>query len=164
MASFEQIIADGANGVTQAPRVVPFIPAWQAWSTAGAILLGALSLRRMGRPGAVVLMCLSFVPGYWQIFGKRADAPSRQESLAATVERVQAAYVARARAALSDVPPGTCYEPVRDAACIPYGGLHDAEAWKLGAARRCIGAERSRVRLIVSECSTTDLALKASIP
>jgi hypothetical protein len=164
MSTFEQIIVDGANGVTQAPRVVPSIPAWQICGTLLMIGVGASSRTRLVRRSAVVLMAASFVPGYWQILVRRADAPARQSAMSTTVVRVQRAYVARAEEALGHRPPGACYEPVRDASCVPYGGLHDGMAWALGDARRCIGGEPSRMILRVSRCSPADVAIAAVAP
>ena len=161
MATVEQIVVDGANGVTQAPRVVPFIPSWHVWSLAAAVLIGCFTRHRwVARRGVMLALCLSFVPGYWQVLVRRADAPVRQEELARTVEAIEAAYLAKAGAALAALPPGACFDPARDATCIPYGGLQDSMARHLGAARRCMGGEAHKIPLFVSACDATGLDVR----
>lgn len=165
MATLEQIIVDGANGVTQAPRMIHEIPAWQ-----GLVLLLALGLtvlvwrRSRGWQVVALVAAAATVPGYLQVLVARADAPAKQAVLTDTVERLQQRYLQEARAALTGLPEGTCYEVARDAACIPYGGLHDGMARRLGSARRCMGGEPRRQRLLVTDCTATDVAVDLATP
>ncbi len=162
MSTIEQVIVDGANGVTQAPRLVQFIPAWQ-WLIALAIIaLGIFARRRVRvRRWALTAAVVAVIPGYLQLFVTRADAPSRQKELVTAVTRAQAAYLAQASVALAKLPDEACYEPVRDASCVPWGGLHDGMADRLGSARRCFrGSGRHAVRLSVRACSDRDVVVE----
>ena len=69
MATIEQIIVDGANGVTQAPRLVSFIPWWQI-VTALLIVIAGICVRTRPRVRAWMILatCLAYVPGYREVF------------------------------------------------------------------------------------------------
>jgi hypothetical protein len=161
MATIQQVIVDGANGVTQAPRLVTFIAWWQ-WAMALIVLaVGVLARTRVAlRPGLLIVGAIAYVPGYVQVFVMRADAPASQARLESTVKTLQSAYVARAHQALLGLPADACYELVRDESCLPLGGLHDGMATSVGRARPCPAANRHRVRLAVRDCSLTDLTVE----
>jgi hypothetical protein len=162
MSTIEQVIVDGANGVTQAPRLTQFVPAWQWLLAIAFVALGIVAQRRVNlRRWALAAAVVAVMPGYLQVFVMRADAPTHQKNLVKVVTRAQAAYLAHASVALAKMPDQACYEPVRDASCIPWGGLHDAMADRLGPARRCfLGSGRPVVRLSVRECSDGDVIVE----
>ncbi len=152
MLTVQQIIVDGANGVTQSPRLVSTVPLWHLAVFVAALVATAAAWRGSRRWAIAVLVAAACLPGYRQVFFARADAPLRQAALTRVVEAAQTAYVAAAREALAGLAPGACYEIARDASCIPWGGLHDGMARALGAARRCMGGEPRQQRLFVSAC------------
>jgi hypothetical protein len=162
MSTIAQVIVDGANGVTQASRLDQFIPAWQ-WLLALAIItVGVVARRREAlRRWVLAAAVVAVIPGYLQVLVTRADAPARQQDLVNVVTRAQAAYLERASVALQTLPDDACYEPVRDASCVAWGGLHEAMADRLGAARRCFRATtRQPMRLSVRECSPRDVIVE----
>ena len=161
MATIEEIIVDGANGVTQAPRLVSFIPWWQI-VTALLIVIAGICVRTRPRVRAWMILatCLAYVPGYREVFLKRADAPATSAYLALKVRAAQDAYVARAGMALANLAREACYEPALDATCLPYGGLQDGASLRIGGARRCSGGEARRVRMAVRHCSLDDLTVE----
>jgi hypothetical protein len=161
MAMIQQVIVDGANGVTQAPRLVTFIPWWQ-WAIALIVLtVGVLARTRVTlRAWLLVVGAIAYVPGYLQVFVMRADAPASQARLESTVKAVQSAFVARARQALVDLPADACYEVVHDESCVPLWALHDGMATSLRRARQCPAADAHRLRLAVRDCSLADLTVE----
>jgi hypothetical protein len=161
MAMIGQVIVDGANGVTQAPRLVRLIAWWQ-WAIALIVLtVGVLARTRVTlRAWLLVLGAIAYVPGYVQVFVLRADAPMSQARLESTVKALQSAYVARARQALVDLPADACYKPVLDESCQPLDPLALGMATSLGPARRCTAPDTHPVRLAVRDCSVADFTVE----
>jgi hypothetical protein len=85
----ESLVIHGANGVSQPPR-----PSWP-WLSLGAVLLLAVVLRRTARKPSQhrTAMCAALamvlagasMPGLWQVFVARADAPLKRTGAAAVI-------------------------------------------------------------------------------
>lgn len=89
ITSRELVVLDGANGVTQAPRLRFPDAAPGLMVALGALLFGAWLLRMKPAlaPRALpLLLGLAAIPGLMGVLAVRADAPLKRQALAQTIE------------------------------------------------------------------------------
>lgn len=161
-----QILLDGANGVTQAPRLCATLEPsalGAALVTLAAVAAAATFGRRRTAVTTVMvaLLALSYVPGWIHLLRLRADRPAVQRALSREVTATRASYVSAMKVALAATPATTCFAPSFVGTCIDPSGIYLGAARDLWPRWQCLGGETARVTIEVSGCSAVGVEARA---
>jgi hypothetical protein len=161
LSTIPQILLDGANGVSQAPRLCATLEPGLVTAFAAMLVAAMVGWRAAGWPHprlrmvVVAILIASYAPGWIHTLVLRADRPAAQNILTRDVAAARVSYERVMRDVLATTPATTCFGLSVDSSCAPFGGIDMGAAENLLPHRRCVGGETSAVSVEVSACSSS---------
>lgn len=159
------ILLDGANGVSQAPRLCTTLEP-SAWLACVLAVAAVIAVRMVGaqRAGSMLivllLLAVSYVPGWTHLLLFRADRPGAQRVMSRDITATRAAYISAMKTALAAAPTSACFVPSFVGSCVEPSGLFLGAARDLRPRWQCVGGELARVSIEISDCSPTNVRVR----